>query len=265
MNGSVSLLIALVSYGNSYLTSGTFTHILDFNNSTLVYNNTLSFTDGTYPLKTDVIANDPQEWFAYLKKDGCKKLKIYYKHSKDQSRSMDFETAGFVGGGGDWIIEAVYNSYSNYWRFKQDVTKPKAANNRIWGTQFFVIKHKPSTKKIPSINISKSNLAVSLKHIMNFAFKVNRKNWAEQFEKAIKNLDDPNPTVDFYKDFIPPNTLSLQAKQLLFSASISDVFGGMGSWNDALYDTNEDNDLNNTLSADLFDKINEAITAALNN
>lgn len=265
MNGAVSLLIALVSYGNSYLTSGNSTHILDFNNSTLIYNNTLSFTNGTYTLKGKVIANDPQQWFVWLKKDGCKRLKIYYRHSNDQSQSKDFETAGFVSGGGDWVIEAVYNGYSNYWRFKEDVTEPKAANNRIWSTQFFVIEYKPSTKSTLSVDIAKHNLSISLTNIIAFAIKENQYSWAKDFERAKKNLTDINPTIDYYKDFVAPNSLPLQAKQLLFSASIADVFGGMGSWNDISYNNKETIELNTKLSADLFDKMNEAIIAALNN
>lgn len=265
MNGTVSLVIALVSYGNAYLASDDTNHILDFNNSTLIYNNSLIFTDKITVSKTGIIADSPQQWFAYLKKSGCKKLKIYYRHSDDQSQFKDFENEIFIGGGGVWMIEAVYNNYSKYWGFIQDVTKPKASDNRIWSIQFFISEHKPGAIKTLPINIAKSNLSTALTQIMDFAIKVNRRGWAEQFEKAKKNLDDSNPVVDYYQDFIAPNTLPLQAKQLLFSASLADVFGGMGSWNDAWYDTKEENDLNIKLSTDLFDRINEAIAAALNN
>ena len=36
-----------------------------------------------------------QQWFAFLKKGGCKRLKIYYQHSKDNALNKDFEMAGF--------------------------------------------------------------------------------------------------------------------------------------------------------------------------
>jgi len=264
MSGPVSLVIALVSYGNAYLASVKTNHNLDFNNSTLIYNNKLSFSDTTPTSKSEVIACSPQQWFAWLKKDGCKKLKVYYRHSGNQSQLKDFESTGFVGSGGDWIIEAVYNTYSNYWGFTEEDTKPKAPDDRIWSTHFFVIKHKPSTKSALSIDIAKHNLSVSLTNIIAFALRENQNTWAKIFERAHKNLTDHSPVVDYYEDFISPNSLSLQAKQLLFSASVADVFGGMGSWNDIGYKTKEANELNSKLSADLFDKMNEAVVAAMN-
>lgn len=263
MNGTVSLIIALVSYGNTYL-SGNHQYLLDFNNSTLVYNNSLIFNNYKNTLETHVIANSPQQWFEFLKKDDCKKLRIFYRHSENQLQLKDFESAAFVGGGGNWMIEAVYNNHSNYWGFNEESNKSKT-DNRIWKTEFFVVKNKVSSQKSESIDKAKHNLFVALTNITMFAVKENQKHWVGEFERAKKVLTDPNPTVEYYTDFIVPASLSLQAKQLLFSANIADVFGGMGSWNDILYDTKEADNLNKKLSADLFDKINDAILTALNN
>ena len=53
-------------------------------------------------------------------------------------------------------------------------------------------------------------------------------------------LNSKNPAVEYYNDFIPGDALSLQARQLLFSASKAYVFGGMGSWNDNIYSNSAD-------------------------
>lgn len=264
MNGSLALLIALISYGNNYIIYGAEIPKLDFNNSTLIYCNMLNFYNNALAIKSDIVAQSPQEWFKFLKKDGCRKLRIYYTHS-NEIESKDFESAGFVGGGGDWLIEAVYANHSNYWVLTESVINQNAPDNRIWESNFTVRKNKPSTSKLISIEIAKKNLSVALNKITLFAAENNLKGWATEFENANKNLDNPQPHVEYYDDFVFKDQLSLSAKQLLFSASLSYVFGGMGSWNDNLFSSPEKEKLNTELTSKLYDGVNEAIVSALNN
>lgn len=84
------------------------------------------------------------------------------------------------------------------------------------------------------------------------------------FDKANNNLINADPQVEYYVDFIIPSRMSLKAKQLLYSASVADVLGGMGSWNDHFFPKDVE-PINNKLSADLFDRINDAVIAAMNN
>jgi predicted butyrate kinase (DUF1464 family) len=51
------------------------------------------------------------------------------------------------------------------------------------------------------------------------------------------------------------------ARQLVFSAGSAWVFGGMGSWNDVVFDKDEDNETYERLSEQLYTRINEAIIA----
>jgi hypothetical protein len=262
MNGTLALLVALVSYGNEYLSQGKSLHKLDFNNSTLIYCNTLEFKDSNS--SSSVIANNPQEWFGFLKKNGCKRLKIYFQHS-NESQSKDFQTSALVGGGGIWMIEASYNKYSNYWDCTESVTNEDAKDNRIWKIQFTLIKKNQHVlDKQTSVDNTKNELAISLNKIMAFASKHGLEHWANVFKKAKANLNSSHPAMDYYKDCIIEDQFSLKSKQLLFSASIADVFGGMGSWNDMMFSNPEEEKLNQELSADLYDKINQSITVAVN-
>lgn len=262
MNGPVSLLIALVTYGNAYLAQGKKAPVLDFNNSTLIYNNVLTFSDDKIATSLNIIARNPEEWFKFLKATGCIKLKIRYVHS---NKANDFQDAGFVDGGGSWFIEADYKDHSNYWIKNDSVVNEKASDNRIWGTSFTVIKKAEVTRlHCLSIEDAKRNLEIALTQIAQFAGSQNLGYWKEQFDKAKENLTNSDPHVKYYKDFVISERLSLKAKQLLFAASLADVFGGMGSWNDHFF-SKEIEPINIKLSAELFDKINDAVISAINN
>lgn len=259
MNGSLALLIALVSYGNNQIVNGHSLPILDFKNSTLIYNDRIIFHDNL-----TIAALNPEEWFNYLKKDGCKKLRIYYTHS-DQSQLKDYQTSGLVGGGGDWVIEAVYTNYSNFWVSSMRVVNRNASDNRIWETEFHVIKNKPSiAQQDISIEKAKAELSAQLIQIEKFAAENGLSGYAETFCKVNDMLSDFNPTVEYYADFIVTDYLSLPARQLLFSACSAYVFGGMGSWSDYYFSDNATDRIYNELTEKLYERVNQSIIVAIN-
>lgn len=266
MNGTLALLIALISYGNEYLSKGVSFHQLDFNNSTLLYCNTIEFNKSDSSLNIVTVADNPQHWFEFLKKEGCKKLRICYRQSNSASHVRDYQSDSFLGGGGHWLIEAIYNSYSGYWSFDQRVTRPDAIDKRILSVSLTAIQEKsPQLQPVLPVEKARQDLSTALTSIEEFATNSKQDRWASIFKKALDALNNPKPNIDYYKDFIISEQYSLPRKQLLFSASLADVFGGIGSWNDILYSNIEQNKVNIQLSADLYDKINAAVVAAVNN
>jgi high-affinity Fe2+/Pb2+ permease len=265
MNGTLALLIALISYGNEYLLKGPSFHQLDFNNSTLLYCNTIEFNTSDSSSNILLVASSPQRWFEFLKKGGCKKLRICYRQPSNGSRIRDYQSDGFLGGGEKWLVEAVYANYSSYWAFEQQVTKPGAVDKRLLSVKLNVVQEKsPQLLPILPLDQARQGLSAALAAIENFASNNNQDKWAGIFKKAFETLNSPKPAIDYYKDFIISDQYSLPRKQLLFSASLADVFGGIGSWNDILYSNIEQNKVNIQLSADLYDKINAAVVAAVN-
>jgi len=262
MNGFVALYVALASYGNLYIRQGIHAAKLDFDNSTLIYCGKLEFVvDATS--KTP-IAKTPEEWFEFLKKNGCQALKIFYWHS-DQKQGKDHELVAFVGGGGNWIIEAIYGDYANYWVCKETVINRNANDKRGRGIEFDLIKkNAPVLDAMSTVSETKDNLRVSLLHILAFAEEHRPGYWANVFKSALSNLNSQTPESAYYKDAFVEKHNSLDCLQLLTSANIASVFGGMGSWNDIFYATDELQKQNDILSADLFDKINQAIVVAVN-
>ncbi|MES2108058.1 MAG: hypothetical protein V4577_04895 [Bacteroidota bacterium] len=212
-----------------------------------------------------IVNNNIVGWFNYLKNTKCRKLKLRYHHSISQSQSKDHETAGFVGGGGTWLIEAVYDSHSTYWIGKEDLTHKDKKDGKIWNITYSQLLSKPDAFQ-PNYSLveAKQKLASILTRIAAFADKHNMDYWADIFQKAKKNLTITQPVVDYYKDFIVIENYSLSARQVLFAASTAWVFGGMGSWNDILYENEKDNSLNNALSSELYDAVIEGTIAAVN-
>lgn len=271
MTGILAQIIALTAYGNDYLKNGKFP--IDFNstNTTFQFCNKVDFRDFKKKFffskhKECIVAKNPTDWFQYLKNDGCKHIRLYFECSKDQSFAKDHKLAGLVGGGGSWLIETVYDNYSNYWVNRWEVTNKDASDNKIWTVKYIMIIKNQDVSNLQIDNQKiKEKLSQTLTDIANFASKKNLKSWVEQFDEAKLTLESFTPERNyFHNDLIPTDEYNLTAKQIIFSAGSAWVFGGMGSWNDLGFDRNEDNETYDRLSEQLYSNINEAIIAGIN-
>ena len=135
--------------------------------------------------------------------------------------------AGFVGGGGTWFIEAIYDTYSNYWTNQWIVTNQNATDKKVWAVNYGTILMKQRTNNLQIDNEDiKSRLRQTLTQISDFAFEQNLQRWREKFDTAKEALENPSPEEIYYhKDLIPTDNYSLTSKQ-------SFIFGGngMGFW-----------------------------------
>jgi len=266
MVGTLAQLIALISFGNTFLINSNLKYRLTLENATLKYNNSVVFENNSLKQNANVpIDENIIGWFHYLKSTKCKKLKLRYSHSLNQVQSKDYETAGFVGGGGTWLIEAIYDTHSTYWIGKEELTREDAKNGRIWSTKYSQLSSKPNSFQ-PNYSLvqTKQKLSSVLTRIAAFSGKHGLDYWTDIFKKASANLTSTQPVVDYYTDFIVAEYYSLSARQVLFAASKAWVFGGMGSWNDIVYQTEKDEALNKALSAELYDAVIEGIMASVN-
>lgn len=271
MTGIVAQLIALAAHGNNYLKKDILPEEFYPSNSTFQFCNRVDFREFHKPLfslkaKEVIVAENPVKWFERLKNDKCKSLRLYFQYSKDEAIAKDYKLAGLVGGGGTWLIEAVYEGYSNYWANRWEVTNRDAADNRIWTVNYAVTAKKQITHNLQiEPAIVKEKLRKTLNDIADFAFKHDLGSWGEQFEHAQSALDENNPTTNqYHKDMIPPENYSLTARQVLSAAGAAWVFGGMGSWNDLSFESKEDNKLYDKLSEQLYSNVVEAFIASVN-
>ncbi|MCL2296290.1 MAG: hypothetical protein FWC29_04325 [Methanomassiliicoccaceae archaeon] len=270
MIGTLAQIITLTAYGNDYLRNGSIP--VDFDHHAVFqFCNKVDFSEfgNVHPssaLGEKMVSVSPAGWFRHLKTDGCKHLRLYYEGSKDQDFAKDHKLAGFIGGGGDWFIEAVYDSYSIYWANRWMVTDKNAADRRIWTVNYGALSARHPTNDLQIDNQTvKNELRRVLSEIADFASEQDLQSWAEQFDRSMTVLDSSSPEEDFQpRDLIPLENYSLTAKQIIFSAGSAWVFGGMGSWNDLGFDDEADNEKYDDLSEQLYSKINEAIIAGIN-
>jgi len=271
MTGTVAQLISLVSYGNNYLrTGGKLPKDYFPDNSGFLFCQSVDFRiiRKAYFLsksKEMTIAADPEAWFKHLKDQGCLQLKLYFEYSKDHNTTKDHKLAGFIGGGGSWLIEAVYPRYSNYWANRWLVNYPDDPDKRIWAVNYgLIIDHQRITRYGFDPVVIKEHLNDILVKIAYFAYDNNLEQWADTFHIALQALSDNDPPFSFYKDMLCAQNYSITARQVLAGACAAHVFGGMGSWNDLGFDTEEKNKQYESLSEQLYDAINRAILASVN-
>lgn len=264
MTGILAQTITVTSYGNEYLRTGKLTNFYP-ENSTFQHCNSVDFREMRKGFlfskkKEFTVADNPSEWFALLKKEGCKKLRLYYHAEQSDVHTL----AGFVGGGGNWFIECVYGKHSDFWI--SNWSHDKNLNDKPWKVTYV----KAVTKQ-PTINLQydlveiRQKLKDILEKITVFAFKETFENWGEIFEKAKKTLESENPESEFYHpDLIVPDNYELKNRQLLMSAGKSFVFGGMGSWNDVWFENEEAEKVCNALSTELYGMMMKAIVSSVN-
>jgi len=271
MTGTLSQLIALASYGNAYLQKKEMPEGFGSSNSAFTFCNKVDFRvfERSFFSKTpkeDIVGDTPEEWFAYLKQTHCNRLVLYYEGSKDQSQAKDHQLAGFIGGGGTWFIEAIYEKHSNFWAARWEVTDQQAPDNKIWRVNYGMFSGKQAIHNLQFDKEQvKQELYQTLESIADFATAQNLGSWAGIFERAKAVLDSPAPSGNYYhKDLFPSGIYGQLSQQLLFAAGSAWVFGGMGSWNDLGFESDEDNDRYSSLSAALYSAINTAIIAAVN-
>lgn len=92
--------------------------------------------------------------------------------------------------------------------------------------------------------------------------------WAKYFSETQRLLECPDvnlPESAFKTNGLLPDTCySHESRLLLEAADKSDVFGGMGSWNDVVLESSEMNDLYKEYSRDLFEAFCDTVETVVN-
>jgi hypothetical protein len=270
MNGSLAQLISLISYGNEYIVTGKLETGYYPQNNVFQFCKKVKFKTIKLSLFTknkEIIAGDnPLEWFRYLKQNNCRELRAFYEHSQNQEKVKDYMLAGFVGGGGKWLIEVIYKDFSDFWYAHWNVGNQDDPDRKIWLVDYEAIVRKHEKRNIQLLlNPALDTLEKRLNEIELFAREHNLNSWADWFKNALVALQSENPNTNFYyPDLIVLKNYSLQAKQLIFSACKAWVFGGMGSWNDLGFGEKEEQEKYYKLTEELYEAVLVALLAGIN-
>ena len=100
-------------------------------------------------------------------------------------RSADRMTAGFVGGGGQWLLCVQKQDHSDLWRAGWQVANREAPDKRIWRVQYALVeKANQLAFDRPDLSELTTRLAEALLEIEQFARKQKLDGFADCFAKA---------------------------------------------------------------------------------
>ena len=253
------------SYGNAFLSDRSIS--LSRTNSTLQFCNCVEFLVTQrrwFSTREQVIADAPDAWFGYLRGRGCTGLRLVYFPSSVASFPGHM-LAGFVGGGGRWLIADETKDRTGSWEAAWQVTAKDAPDRRIWSVSYRrVTAPRHSGSPNPDLATIREELGTNLIEIRDFAQSHKLDGFAKCFQSALDCLDAEKPLTKIYHtDLVPSDWYSLTAEQTLATCSEAWVFGGMGSWNDLGFE----GDANKTyerLSKGLYAAIIHGIVSAVN-
>ncbi len=270
MNGTLIQLLSLITYGNQYLKNVEIPNDYYPGNSAFKFCNQVNFIDlqpvaGEKHLE-ELWADDPLAWFNRLKLDGCLRLMAYYHPSEgNEQGTPDHKLAGFVGGGGTWLIEAVYEGYSDFWAERWEVSRPDDPDQLIWA-----VSYGRTVSRIDTIAFSPDHFDATedlreiLTDIRDFAARNDLESWTGVFDRSLSILDGSGEMNNWYAGTIAERAYSQSALRLIYAAMSAHVFGGMGSWNDLGFEAKDVQDHYDELSYHLYDRINRALLSGVN-
>lgn len=268
MNGPIAQLVALTCHANSFLKRGVVTSKFFPDNSTCQYCDWITFVEvksrGLGKPTERMVAENPDDWFKVLVGGGASAVRIV-REAVNNPLISDRMSAGFVGGGGQWMLAVNYpTGVSDYWLARWEVWNQQAAEQRIWRVTYgLVARDKTPSPADPNYSDVKTAFELALTRIHAFSLKHKCDGFTECFARAIQSLREESSACGYHKDLYLPGLLSRSDEAMLDAAQSAWVFGGMGSWNDMGFDGEEQQEYE-AASDQLFTAVNNAICVAAN-
>ena len=273
MKNSIGQMIALTCYGNAFLQGKDIKKIFP-DNSTCVFDELVNFVewipknDGGWDEKP--IAPTPDDWFILLKKENAVGIQLS-RTSQDKPGDLDRNTAGFVGGGGLWELLVTYKNGSNsVWNLQKKIGNKDHPFSKIWRNSYGTQKNVES----PDIfdgksDITRDKLLKCLEEIYKLSSKHKEIEFYTNIFKCALSVLKENTIIQeckkahYFDDLYPEGGLDELNHFILLASQISDVFGGMGTWNDIWVDGLDYDEYSRT-SENLFLAMNEGFIVAAN-
>lgn len=260
MNGPVAQCVALVCHANAVLGGrrGLYFH----GNSTARFCDSIAFVAPAEGGGTDVLADAPDAWFAWLARGGVSTLRLG-RTAQNRPLASDRMTAGFIGGGEVWTIGALRpGGAGESWQGHWQVWNQKAPQQRIWRVTY--VRGARLPVETDTLAAAREELAAALEDTRDFAERNRAGSFLAWFGAALDVLNGaPGAKRGYHRDLAPEGTLGSDAHAVLDACQHASVFGGMGSWNDQSF-AGAEGEAYERVSERLYRAVNRAIAAAAN-
>ena len=230
-------------------------------NSPILYNGTGYENSINFHFLSGHRANSVNEWFGHTLKLGLSdvRLAVNLTGSSDERLLLSFSnsTAKSI----ICIFKEHISCFVPYWKYNK--------NQRGWDIIYkefglekeFILDGTPEIQKFSDNTLEFKDI---LTRTSKFADEIECENFGECFRRALKSLRSSSNDDQkiFNAPLIPKKNLALFA-----AASLADVFGGMGSWNDdaaGMAQYKKRGKEYEELSNELFTQIRKAILFAVN-
>ena len=266
MVGPIAQLVALACFLNVKLRGQTVPTFFP-SNSTATFCDRIRFMRPGKREEDDweIVASSTDDWFDWVATQNYLFAYLDYAPVNDPLLS-DRLSAGFVGGGGRWLLGTAKHGECDYWQAGWKVWDQKAPDRRIWRVDYGLMGFDNEFQGVPKSDLValSEEFTSTLSAIEQFARKHQLDGFADAFALGRKCLQSDDPlSLIFHKDLSPDGLLDLNSLRLLAACQAASVFGGMGSWNDMSFD-GEEGKTYDQLSDSLFALINRSICAATN-
>jgi hypothetical protein len=265
MNGEIAQIVALACHGNASLQGDQLPKFFP-GNSTFRFCDRVTFVETSKRLlggpEVNMIAQTPEEWFALLRSGGARGIRLA-RAPQDGLQFADRMSSAFIGGGGTWSMQVLLrDGRSESWTARWDVWDRDAPEQRIWRVTYGRLSE-PVTASLANGDLAtvERGFLDALREIHTFSVSHGGV-FAGSFANSIASLTGSDRH-GYHQDLAPPGLLGARAAAILDACQAAWVFGGMGSWNDLVFDGEDDREYRR-VSEQLFASLTVAICAAVN-
>ena len=222
--------------------------------------NKISYKPGKYENKVEFLftenfkAKNVNEWYKHCIEKGLEDIKLSMPIAVKDPSLLAFSNTSQAG-----LICYFRDNLVTYF-----IPKWESGDNG-WNVIYREYKWDNPPKEKPKFFDNTEDFKNILRRIATFADKIEFQNFTNIFTKAFDILDRREIEDNYYKKYF--SILPERNVRLFCSAGISDVFGGMGSWNDSpswyAYEKGVESDYKN-LSSELLTQIRLALLYSVN-
>jgi hypothetical protein len=260
---SLAQLISLVAYGNAFVHGLIAAPELTGSNWSFRYVRFLRFDrhshrriPWTNQLPT-TIARNTSEWFERLRNDGVTKLGL------NIAADTDYKMAGFAGAVPATILTNRPDR-REHWVGSWTVISPKPSDDLVWDVVYESVPLTALSLELPTVPDMVPSLRSALEDARDIAVGDHLDQFKRNFVEAIQFLDGQLPATSGPWDLLPDVGFSVQARKLLAASTRAWVFGGMGWWNDIVFDSSDQQARFDVVTRRLWQTVLQGLGSAAN-